>query len=136
MTLLQNSFIPVVARILMAAIFLGSGFSKIGGFDGTVQFMQSAGLPMANLLLPIVIVLEIGGGLALIVGAWARIAALLLAGFTLLAAVLFHNFWAMPAEMQMVQQIMFMKNLAITGGLLMVVYFGSGPYAVKKEASV
>lgn len=128
-----HNAIPALGRILLAAIFVLSGASKIAGFDGTVQYMQASGLPAAQLLLPLVILLEIGGGLALALGFQARIAAFLLAGFTLLTAILFHNFWAMPAEMQMIEQIMFMKNLAIAGGLLFVSHFGPGGYALTKE---
>ena len=123
----------LVGRILLAVMFVISGFGKITGFSGTEAYMASKGLPMAGILLPLVILIELGGGLALIAGFKARWVALALAGFTLLAGIIFHNFWAVTdAAQHMNQQIHFMKNLSITGGMLMVFAFGPGRYSVDK----
>lgn len=119
--------LAVSGRILLALMFVMAGFSKIGGFAGTVGYIQSKGLPAAELLAALTVVLEIGGGLALMFGVYARWVALALAVFTLLASVVFHNFWAMPPAQQMMQQLMFMKNLSVAGGLLLVAALGAGP---------
>ena len=121
----------LVGRILLAVIFITSGFGKITGYDNTAAYMATK-LPMVGVLLPLTILTELGGGILLAIGWKARWAALALAGFTLLAALIFHNFWAVEAAQKMMQQINFMKNVAITGGLLMVFAFGPGRYSVDK----
>lgn len=128
MTETQN-LLTLIGRILLAVMFVLSGIGKIGGFAGTVGYISSAGLPMANLLAVAAIVVEIGAGIALIVGFKARWAAAALVLFTVAAAMLFHNYWTLPADKQMLEQIMFMKNLAITGGLLLVMAFGAGAWS-------
>lgn len=119
--------LPALAgRVLLALMFLMAGYSKFGGLEGTAGYIASKGLPMPEVLAIGAAVLEFGAAALLIVGWQARWAALALAAFTLVASLVFHNFWAMPAEQQMVQQLMFMKNLAAIGGLLMVFVFGPG----------
>lgn len=125
-----NPSVVVIARVLLAAMFVLAGFSKFANLQGTAGYIASGGLPMAGVLAFLVAALEVVAGLALAIGFQARIAAAALAGFTLLATVLFHAFWAVPAEQAYVQQLMFMKNLAVVGGLLMVVSFGAGPASV------
>jgi putative oxidoreductase len=115
----MDAFLNIAARILMSQIFIISGFGKITGYAGTQQYMGSHGLPGA--LLPLVILTEFGGGLALLFGFKARWAALALAGFSLLTAVLVHF---QPGDQM--QMINFMKNLAMAGGLLMFVRYGAG----------
>jgi len=114
-------------RVLLALIFVAAGYSKIGGYDGTVAFMAKFGVP--GILLPLVIITELGGGLALIVGWQTRIAAFLLAGFTLISAIIFHTDFT-----NYVQYLFFMKNLAIAGGLLALVAHGPGPLALDTRA--
>lgn len=116
----------LIGRILLAVMFLGAGISKFSGLDGTADYIASAGLPLPKLVAIATATLEVVAPLMLIVGWQARWAALALAGFTLLASLLFHNFWALPAEQQFTQQLMFMKNLAVSGGLLVVFAFGAG----------
>jgi putative oxidoreductase len=116
----------VVARILLALMFVLGGIGKLGGLEGTAGYIASKGLPMPMVLAVATGVLELVAGVMLIIGWQARWAALALAAFTLLASVLFHNYWAMPAAQQMMQQLMFMKNLAVAGGLLLVFAFGAG----------
>ena len=124
---MNNQGVPVlIARVLLALMFLLAGVSKFGGLEGTAGYIASKGLPMPQLLAVATAVLEVGAAVLLIVGWQARWAALALAAFTLLASVLFHNFWAMPKEQQMIQQLMFMKNIAVVGGLLAIFGFGAG----------
>jgi putative oxidoreductase len=128
-TSLQNGTV-LVGRILLGLLFVLSGFGKIDGFAGTAGYIASKGLPLPELLAALTIVVELGGGLALVVGAFTRQAALALAGFTLLAAFVFHAFWAVPEAKAMMEQIGFMKNLAIAGGLLVLAAFGPGSMSV------
>jgi len=116
----------LIGRLLMAAIFIMAGLSKVTGFSGTAGYIASVGLPIPEALTAATIVLEVVGGVALVIGYRLRLFAVLLAGFTLLAGLFFHNFWAMPAEVQHIQQIMFMKNLSIAGGLLIIAALGGG----------
>jgi putative oxidoreductase len=125
MTSLQSTTV-LVGRILLGLLFVLSGFAKISGFDGTAGYIASKGLPLPQLVAALTIVVELGGGLALMAGLYTRQAVVALAGFTLLAGVIFHNFWAVPQAEQMAQQINFMKNLAIAGGMLVVAAFGPG----------
>jgi putative oxidoreductase len=120
----------LLGRFLLAVLFVVGGFSKIGGFDGIVGYIGSKGLPLPQLLAVGTIVLEIVAGLALIAGLKARWAAAALAVFTVLATFLFHNYWAMPEEQQRIQYLLFSKNIAVVGGLLMVVAFGPGRWSL------
>jgi putative oxidoreductase len=122
----------VFARLLLALMFVASGISKLTGIEGTAGYIGSVGLPAPQLLALGAGVLEVVAGTMLIVGWQARWAALALAAFTFVASVLFHNFWAQPAEQAFVQQLMFMKNLAVIGGLLFV--FAQGPGRVSFDA--
>jgi putative oxidoreductase len=132
LTSTQNAA-ALIGRTLLAVMFLLAGYSKIGGFAGTAAYIASKGLPLPEVLAAGTIVLEIGAGLALLLGWKARWAALALAVFTVLASVLFHNYWAMPAEQQRMQMLMFMKNLAVTGGMLMVFAFGPGAWSIDRK---
>lgn len=109
----------LAARLSLAALFIVAGTGKITGYDGVAGYMQSMGVPGS--LLPLVIALEIVGGLAIAVGYRTRLAAFLLAGFSLLSALVFHNPVADPGE-----QTQFLKNLAITGGFLLLWVHGAG----------
>ena len=118
------------ARVLLALLFLPAGLTKITGFAGTVGYIASAGLPLASAGAVLAIVLEVGGGIALLLGWGTRVAALVLAAFTLVASVFFHAFWAFPADQAFVQQLMFFKNLAVVGGLLALAAHGAGAWSV------
>lgn len=126
---LQNP-LTLVGRILLAALFLPAGLSKISGFEGTVGYIASKGLPMPSVGAVIAILIEVIGGLALIAGFGTRWAALALAAFTLVATFIFHNFWGMPPEQVMMQQLMFFKNIAVVGGLLVLAAHGAGAWSV------
>jgi putative oxidoreductase len=122
--------LALVARILMASIFISAGFSKVLGFDGVTAYIASKGLPMPMIIAGLTVALEILGGLAIIVGFKVRIAGLLLGLFSILAAFIFHNFWAFPPEQVYLQNIMFMKNLSMAGGLFLLTVFGAGAYSI------
>ena len=128
-TSLQNP-LALVGRLLLALLFLPAGINKIGGFAGTVGYITSKGLPMPSVAAVIAIIVEVGAALALIAGFGTRWAALALAGFTLIATFFFHNYWAMPAEQVMMQQLMFFKNIAVVGGLLVLAAHGAGAWSV------
>ena len=121
----QNMF-ALLARVLLAALFLPAGISKIAGFAGTAAYIASVGLPLPELGAVIAVVVEVGGGLALLAGYQTRLVALLMAIFTVVAGVFFHAFWTAAPEQLMVEQIMFMKNIAIAGGFLALTAFGAG----------
>ena len=127
---LAQRYLPVVGRFLLALIFVLSGWGKIAGFDGSVAYMASQGMPFPQFLLPGAILIELGGGLALMLGWKARWAALAIFLFLIPTTLIFHNYWAVPPEQATAQLISFRKNLAIMGGLLYVVAFGPGPFSV------
>ncbi|WP_052494113.1 DoxX family protein [Nitrosospira sp. NpAV] len=117
--------LPMVGRLMMAAIFLISGFGKAAAPQMTIGYIASIGLPFPALVLAIAIGVEIIGGLMLALGYRTRIAALALATFTVAAGALFHN-----AIGDQTQFIMLLKNIAITGGLLQVAAFGAGAFSI------
>jgi len=119
----QNKLADLTGRVLISAMFLQSGLVKIAGFAGTQGYMEAMGVP--GMLLPLVIALEVLGAVAIIVGYRTRLAATLLAGFTLLAGVLFH--WA-PGDQ--VQGLLFMKNVSIAGGFLFLAARGAGAWSL------
>ncbi|WP_175672518.1 DoxX family protein [Burkholderia ambifaria] len=116
-----NIVLSVLVRILVAGVYLGAGISKISNYAGTQQYMEHMGVPGA--LLPLVIVVEVAGGLALITGFMTRLAALGLAVFSVIAAVIFHG------GGDQTQQTFFMMNLSMAGGLLALVLNGAGRVA-------
>jgi putative oxidoreductase len=122
----MNKIIELSGRVLLGHIFLLAGINKISGYEGTAGYMEAMGVP--GELLPLVIILEIVGGLALIIGFRTKWAALALAGFTVVAALLFHADFS-----DQMQTILFMKNWAITGGLLMVYVYGAGELSLDRK---
>ena len=126
---LQNP-LALVGRILITLLFIPAGFGKISGFAGTVGYATSVGMPMPTVAVAVGLLIELLGGLALLFGFGTRIAALALAVFTLAASFFFHAYWALPADQQMMQQLLFFKNVAVTGGLLAFAAFGAGAWSV------
>jgi len=113
----------MTGRALMSAIFLMAGISKLGAYAATQGYMENMGVP--GMLLPLVILLELGGGLAVLLGWQTRISAFLLAGFCIISALIFHaNFG------DQMQSILFMKNLAMAGGFLFLVADGAGVWSL------
>lgn len=121
-----NSLLALAARALMAFIFITAGYGKIAGYAGTQSYMESMGVPGA--MLPLVILVELGGGIALLIGFQTRLAAAALAGFSIISGILFHG-----GSGDQMQQIMLMKNLAMAGGLLAFVRTGAGKPSVDGE---
>lgn len=132
----MNAQAPVtlIARLLLAAMFLIAGVSKFGNLAGTAGYMASGGLPMTSILAPAVAAFEVLAALALVFGWKARWAALALALFTVAASLGFHAFWAAAPERAFTEQLLFLKNLAVTGGLLMLFAFGPGRWSFDERA--
>ncbi|HLF38293.1 MAG TPA: DoxX family protein [Burkholderiales bacterium] len=126
---------PLFARILLAAIFLVSGYDKIGGFSQVAAFMASKGIPLSEIALALSIVVEIGGGLLLIAGWKSRWAATALFLWLIPVTLIFHNFWAVDAAQVQNQLNHFLKNLCIMGGMLYVMAFGAGPLSMDNRRS-
>jgi putative oxidoreductase len=119
----QQNLADLVGRVLIAAIFLVAGLGKITGYAATQGYMASMGVPGA--LLPLVIALEVGGAIAIIAGWRTRLVAFLLAGFSVVSALIFHS-----ALGDQTQFILFMKNLAMAGGFLFLVAHGAGDWSL------
>ena len=122
--------LDLVGRILIALLFVPAAISKITGFEGTVGYIQSAGLPLPTLAAIAAIAVELLAPIAIIVGFKTRYAAAILALFTIAASFGFHQFWSLPADKVIMNQMMFFKNLAIAGGLLILAAH-SGLFAKK-----
>ncbi|MCG8708767.1 DoxX family protein [Brenneria sp. 4F2] len=121
-----ESIALLVARILMPILFIVAGYGKLGdAYAGTQQYMQAMGVPA--FLLPLTILLELGGGLAILFGLLTRTVSLFIAGFTLLTALIFHTNFA-----EGVNQVMFMKNLTIAGGYILLAVTGPGLYSIDR----
>ena len=128
-TAFQNP-LNLAARLLMVALFLPAGIGKLTGFAGTVGYISSAGLPLPTVAAAIALIVEIVGSLALLAGFGTRIAAVVLAAFTLVASFFFHNYWGVPADQAFMQQLMFFKNMAVVGGLLAIAANGAGAWSL------
>lgn len=125
---MSNQILNLVGRVGLAFIFVMAGYSKIGAYEGTAAYMDSMGVPGA--LLPLVILLELGGGLAIMAGLFTKPIALVLAGFSVASAVIFHSNLA-----DQVQSIMFMKNIGLAGGFLLLAANGPGAWSLDAKSS-
>jgi len=123
----MEKYVNLAGRVLLAHIFLLAGINKIIGYSGTQGYMEAMGVP--GMLLPLVILLEIGGALALIAGWQTRLAAYALALFSIVSALIFHS--NLGDQMQM---ILFMKNWAMAGGLLVLAANGAGAFSLDNRA--
>jgi len=128
----MQPFIPLIARIFLSLIFLSSMAGKIGNFQGTAGYMQHMGMTFATefFLVGAILLLAVGG-FSVLLGYRAKTGALLLMVFLVPATLIFHNDFA-----DKIQMIMFMKNLAIMGGLLMIYAYGSGPYSLDRKGKI
>jgi len=122
----------LIARVLMAQVFIVAGTRKVLAWDATVKYIGTH-LPAPDILIYAVVLLEIGGGLLLALGWRTRQLAALLGAFTLLAALLFHQFWAAPDAQFVAQLNNFMKNLAMTGGFILFMLMGGGRYSLDRR---
>ena len=122
----------LLGRLLLAYIFVLSGYGKIVGFAGAAGYMAKYGMPMIQPLLVATIIVELGASLMLVVGWKARWAAWALFFFTLLVTLIFHAYWTVPADQAYGQMLHFQKNLAIMGGMLFVAFMGPGRLSLDK----
>jgi putative oxidoreductase len=123
-------FLPVIARFLIALIFVLAGFSKLGMIGATSAQMAGHGIPYSNILVWGAVAVELGGGLMVMTGLLARWAALVLFFYTLALALIFHAYWAVPAAEVRTQHGAFFEHIAMMGGMLYVVAFGAGAYSL------
>jgi putative oxidoreductase len=125
-----TNFVVVLGRILIALIFVRAGINKLGAIDPTAAEMAKAGIPLSNLLVYGAILIELGGGLMLMIGLFARWVALALFFYTMTLALIFHAYWNAPAAQARLQASIFFSHLSMMGGMLMVVAFGAGALSV------
>ena len=122
--------LALLGRILLSLLFITAGWGKLTNFSGTAGYIASHGLPMPPVLTALTILVELGGGLAILLGFFTRYAAIALAGFSILAGIFFHNYWALPADQVANMQIHFWKNVSIAGGFLSLAAFGAGAFSI------
>ena len=123
----------LVGRILLALLFVISGFGKIAGFEGTAGYMASKGLPMPQVLLALTILLELGGGLLLVIGWKVRWVTLAFFLWLIPTTLIFHKFWGIDAAQVQNQMNNFLKNVSIMGGMLLLWALGPGAYSLDKK---
>ena len=132
----SQDLVALIGRILVVGLFLVGGWGKINGLDGTAGYIASKNLPMPQVLAIGAAVVELVAPVLIIIGFKTRLAALVLAAFTLAATVLFHDFWNIAETGPRMQQyMMFSKNTGILGGLLMIVAFGAGRFSIDGRKS-
>jgi len=130
MTTTQRDWLALIGRVLLALMFIISGWGKITGFSGTVGYIEGKGLPIPQLLATVAIAIELGAGLAIALGWKTRWAALTMVVFLIVITPIFHAFWGVPPDQMAGQQINFMKNLTILGGMLTLCAWGPGHYSL------
>ena len=123
----------LVGRILLALMFVISGFMKIGGFAGVAGYIGSKGLPMPEVLAALTIALELGGGILLVIGYKVRVVSILFFLWLIPTTLIFHKFWGIDAAQVQNQMNNFLKNVSIMGAMLLVFAFGPGAYSVDKR---
>ena len=129
----QKDGVALIGRIALAAIFVLSGLQKVVDFTGTASMIASAGVPLPTVAAAVAVVIELGGGLAIFAGWMTRVAALAIVVFLIIVSPIFHNFWTMEGEARMMNQVMFLKNVSMLGGFLLLMAFGPGRYSVDKS---
>lgn len=129
----NNAVHLLIARVLMAAVFLVFGVRAITGFAGSVGYFTKLGFPSPQAMVVLAIIIELVGGIALLIGWKTRWAAWLLAAFVVIATAMAHRFWEYDAAQYVAQMTNFYKNLAIIGGLLVVAVSGPGRYSIDKS---
>jgi putative oxidoreductase len=129
----QKDGVALIGRIALAAIFVLSGLQKLIDFTGTASMIAGAGVPLPTVAAAVAVVIELGGGLAIFAGWMTRVAALAIVVFLIIVSPIFHNFWTMEGEERMMNQVMFLKNVSMLGGFLLLMAFGPGRYSVDKS---
>lgn len=129
--MIGSKYAPLIGRILISLLFIIAGAGKAAAPDGTIGYIASAGLPFPPVAYAGALAMELGGGLLLLIGYQTKWVALALAAFTVVTALIFHNNFA-----DQIQTIMFLKNLAITGGLLQIYAFGAGALSLDERRGV
>jgi putative oxidoreductase len=132
----QRDWAALLGRMLLALLFVISGFGKIPGFQGTVGNIASKGLPMPQVLAALAVLIELGGGIAIALGWKTRWVAAAMILFMIVITPIFHNFWAAPLDQVINQQTNFMKNVSILGGFLILFAFGPGRYSIDKDSAL
>jgi putative oxidoreductase len=122
----------LIGRILLASLFIWSGWGKLNGFADAVGYIASKNLPMPQVLAALAVAVELGGGILLLIGLKARWVALALVVFLIVITPIFHNFWDIPAAQVRMQQINFMKNVAIAGAMFIVAALGPGRFSIDR----
>ena len=129
----QKDVVVLIGRIALALIFITSGFSKLTGFTETVGHIASKGVPLPSVAAAIAIVIELGGGLAILTGWMTRWAALAVVVFLIVITPIFHGYWSGPEAARMTNEIMFWKNVSMLGGFLLLFAFGPGRYSIDER---
>ena len=125
-----ENVLNLLGRIAIAALFLPAGLNKLVAIEGTSGYFASLGLPGVAIFVWLVIAIEVLGGIALIIGYQTRFVAIGLAIFTVLASIAGHAFWAAPVDAAFIAQLLFFKNIAVTGGLLILASAGAGSISI------
>jgi len=126
----SGGIVPLLGRILISSVFILAGIGKVRGFSGEEMFVASKHLPMPAVALGIAMIIELFGGLAILVGLYTRFAAWIVFLYMIPTTFLFHNFWAMQGAAHDDNILHFEKNMAIMGGLLILAAFGAGGFSI------
>ena len=130
-----ENVLNLLGRIAIAALFLPAGLNKLMGMEGAMGYFTSLGLPVVAVFIWVIIAIEDLGGLALILGYKTRFVAIGLAIFTVSASIVGHAFWAAPVDVAFIAQLLFFKNIAVTGGLLVLASSGAGSISLDGRKS-
>jgi putative oxidoreductase len=128
---MTTRYLPFIGRLLIGLPFMMSGLGKLANYGATTGMIAGAGLPFPPLAFVVAVIVELGGGLLVVLGYRVRPAAIAMAVFSLATAFSFHNNFADQNQM-----IHFLKNVMLAGGLLQIVYFGAGPLSVDASRKV
>jgi putative oxidoreductase len=123
----------LISRILMMILFIMFGWQKLMGFGGTIAYFTQSGVPFPSLAAPIAVIMELGVGIAIVLGLFTRPLAILLALYTLATAIIGHHFWSMPAAEQLDAEIHFFKNISIMSGLFVLYLTGAGRFSLDEK---
>ncbi|HKJ46423.1 MAG TPA: DoxX family protein [Balneolales bacterium] len=132
----NTSVTPFFARLLLSFIFIISGLNKLFTWGGTNAYMAAKGMPLIPFFHITALIIEIGGGLCILLGYKSRIAGIILFLYLIPVTLIFHNFWAYTGMKQQHLIVDFLKNMSIMGGLLLLVHFGSGPLSLDNHNTV